>query len=43
MQFATLPRDLTEKNMRLFAKEVMPELQKLTDKEYVGMETQAAE
>ena len=27
LQFATLPRDLTEKNIRLFAREVMPALQ----------------
>ena len=43
LQFATLPRDLTEKNIRLFAREVMPVLQALTDKEYAGMEVQAAE
>jgi alkanesulfonate monooxygenase SsuD/methylene tetrahydromethanopterin reductase-like flavin-dependent oxidoreductase (luciferase family) len=43
LQFATLPADLTDKNIRLFSREVLPELQKLTDKEYVGMETQAAE
>ena len=43
LQFATLPRDLTEKNMRLFAKEVLPALQPLTDKEYAGLQTQAAE
>ena len=43
LHFATLPRDLTEKNLRLFATEVMPTLQKLSDKEYAGMETQAAE
>ena len=43
MQFATLPRDLTEKNIRLFAREVLPALQALTDKEYAGMQTQAAE
>ena len=35
----TLPRDLTEKNIRLFAREVLPALQALTDKEYAGMET----
>lgn len=43
MQFGTLPRDLTEKNIRLFAQEVMPALQALTDKEYAGMQVQAAE
>ena len=37
LQFATLPADLTEKNIRLFASEVMPALQQLTDDEYVGM------
>ena len=40
---ATLPRDLTEKNIRLFASEVLPALQRLTDKEYAGMQTRAAE
>ena len=39
MQFGTLPRDLTERNIRLFAKEVMPALQALTDKEYQRMRT----
>ena len=43
LQFATLPRDLTEKNIRMFASEVLPTLQSLTDKEYAGMQTQAAE
>jgi alkanesulfonate monooxygenase SsuD/methylene tetrahydromethanopterin reductase-like flavin-dependent oxidoreductase (luciferase family) len=43
LQFATLPADLTEKNIRLFAREVLPALQALTDKEYAGMETEAAE
>jgi alkanesulfonate monooxygenase SsuD/methylene tetrahydromethanopterin reductase-like flavin-dependent oxidoreductase (luciferase family) len=43
MQFGTLPRDLTEKNIRLFAQEVMPALQGLTDKEYAGMQVRAAE
>lgn len=43
LQFGTLPRDLTEKNIRLFAQEVMPTLQALTDKEYAGMQVQAAE
>ncbi len=43
LQFGTLPRDLTEKNIRLFAREVMPTLQALTDKEYAGMQVQAAE
>jgi alkanesulfonate monooxygenase SsuD/methylene tetrahydromethanopterin reductase-like flavin-dependent oxidoreductase (luciferase family) len=43
LQFGTLPRDLTEKNIRLFAREVLPALQALTDKEYGGMEIRAAE
>lgn len=43
LQFGTLPRDLTEKNIRMFAREVLPALQGLTDNEYVGMETRAAE
>jgi alkanesulfonate monooxygenase SsuD/methylene tetrahydromethanopterin reductase-like flavin-dependent oxidoreductase (luciferase family) len=43
LQFGTLPHDLTEKNIRLFAKEVLPALQSLTDGQYAGMETVAAE
>jgi len=43
LQFATLPRDLTENNVRLFAREVLPALQGLTDKDYAGMQVQAAE
>ncbi len=43
MQFGTLPRDLTERNIRLFASEVLPALQGLTDKQYAGMQTKAAE
>jgi alkanesulfonate monooxygenase SsuD/methylene tetrahydromethanopterin reductase-like flavin-dependent oxidoreductase (luciferase family) len=43
MQFGTLPRDLTERNIRLFASEVLPALQSLTDKEYAGMDVRAAE
>jgi alkanesulfonate monooxygenase SsuD/methylene tetrahydromethanopterin reductase-like flavin-dependent oxidoreductase (luciferase family) len=43
LQFGTLPRDLTEKNIRMFAKEVLPALQGLTDREYGGMEIRAAE
>lgn len=38
LQFGTLPPDLTEKNIRLFAAEVLPALQALTDKEYRGFE-----
>ena len=43
LQFATLPRDLTDRNIRMFAKEVLPALQPLSDKEYAGMQIQAAE
>jgi alkanesulfonate monooxygenase SsuD/methylene tetrahydromethanopterin reductase-like flavin-dependent oxidoreductase (luciferase family) len=43
LQFGTLPRDLTERNIRLFAREVMPALQALTDKEYEGAQMHAAE
>jgi alkanesulfonate monooxygenase SsuD/methylene tetrahydromethanopterin reductase-like flavin-dependent oxidoreductase (luciferase family) len=43
LQFATLPRDLTEKNIRLFAREILPALQGLTDKQYEGMSAVAAE
>ena len=39
----TLPRDLTEKNIRLFAREVLPALQALTDKDYAGMAVEAAQ
>ena len=38
MQFATLPRDLTEKNIRLFASEVLPALGGLTDAQYQGVD-----
>jgi alkanesulfonate monooxygenase SsuD/methylene tetrahydromethanopterin reductase-like flavin-dependent oxidoreductase (luciferase family) len=43
LQFGTLPHDLTERNIRLFAAEVLPALQGLTDKDYAGMAKQAAE
>jgi alkanesulfonate monooxygenase SsuD/methylene tetrahydromethanopterin reductase-like flavin-dependent oxidoreductase (luciferase family) len=43
LQFGTLPANLAEKNIRLFAAEVLPALQALTDKEYAGMEVRAAE
>jgi alkanesulfonate monooxygenase SsuD/methylene tetrahydromethanopterin reductase-like flavin-dependent oxidoreductase (luciferase family) len=36
LQFGTLPAALTEKNIRLFAAEVMPALRQLTDREYRG-------
>src|SRR6059058_3572870 len=38
LQFATLPRDLTDRNIRLFAREVLPALQTLTDREYAGLQ-----
>ena len=31
-------RDLTERNIRMFASEVVPALQSLTDKNYAGFE-----
>ncbi len=43
LQFATLPRTLTEKNVTLFAREVLPALQALTDKDYAGMAVEAAQ
>ena len=43
LQFGTLPRDLTENNIRMFAREVLPALQGLTDKDYAGMDVRAAE
>src|SRR5262249_23931741 len=42
LQFATLPRDLTEKNIRMFARQILPALQGLTDKQYEGMAAVAA-
>ena len=39
LQFGTLPKELTEKNLRLFAEEVMPKVRHLG----VDMETLAAE
>jgi alkanesulfonate monooxygenase SsuD/methylene tetrahydromethanopterin reductase-like flavin-dependent oxidoreductase (luciferase family) len=38
LQFGTLPRDLTERNIRLFSKEVLPALQALDDRHYRGFE-----
>jgi hypothetical protein len=38
LQFGTLPGHLTEKNIRLFASEVMPAIKGLTDKNYRGFE-----
>ena len=43
LQFATLPRGLTEKNLTLFAREVLPALQALSDKDYAGMAVEAAQ
>ncbi len=43
LQFGTLPHDLTDRNLRLFAAEVLPALQALTDKDYGGMTAEAAE
>ncbi len=42
LQFGTLPGDLTERNIRLFAAEVLPAMQALTDAEYQGFERQTA-
>ena len=38
LQFGTLPRDLTEKNIRLFSKEVLPAIQALGPSDYQGFE-----
>jgi alkanesulfonate monooxygenase SsuD/methylene tetrahydromethanopterin reductase-like flavin-dependent oxidoreductase (luciferase family) len=38
LQFGTLSAALTEKNIRLFAREVLPALQALGDKDYAGWE-----
>ncbi len=38
LQFATLPADLTEKNIRLFAREVLPFAQSLGDNDYRGFD-----
>ena len=38
MQFGTLPAALTEKNIRLFAEEVLPAIRPLSDREYRGFE-----
>ena len=38
MQFATLPADLTERSIRLFASEVLPAIQPLSDRQYQGFE-----
>jgi hypothetical protein len=36
LQFGTLPARVTEKNIRLFASEVMPAVKALTDADYRG-------
>ena len=43
LHFGTLPADLTERNIRLFANEVMPALQPVGDEAYRGFERVAAE
>ena len=42
LHFGTLPADLTEKNIRLFANEVMPVLHPVGDEAYRGFERAAA-
>lgn len=37
LQFGTLPADLTDRNIRLFCREIAPALQALTDREYMGL------
>ncbi len=38
LQFGTMPAALSVKNIRLFAKEILPHLQALTDRDYRGFE-----
>ncbi len=38
LQFGTLPAPLTERNIRLFAAEVLPAVKALTDRDYRGFE-----
>ncbi len=38
LQFGTLPRDLTDRNIRRFAAEVMPALKELDDRQYQGFQ-----
>ncbi len=40
-QFGSLPADLTEKNLRLFADEVLPAIQTLGDNDYRGFDLQS--
>ena len=42
MQFATLPADLTRKNIDLFAEKVMPGIRALDDANYAGLEAAIA-
>jgi alkanesulfonate monooxygenase SsuD/methylene tetrahydromethanopterin reductase-like flavin-dependent oxidoreductase (luciferase family) len=42
LQFGTMPANLAEKNIRLFASEVMPAIKPLTDREYRGFDLRAA-
>lgn len=42
-QFATLPEDLTRKNIELFAEKVIPHMRELGDDNYAGLEAAAAE
>jgi alkanesulfonate monooxygenase SsuD/methylene tetrahydromethanopterin reductase-like flavin-dependent oxidoreductase (luciferase family) len=42
LQFGTMPANLAEKNIRLFAHHVMPAIKQLTDREYRGFEMRAA-
>jgi alkanesulfonate monooxygenase SsuD/methylene tetrahydromethanopterin reductase-like flavin-dependent oxidoreductase (luciferase family) len=41
LQFGSLPADKTDKNIRLFAKEVLPALQDVDDRNYEGIRTAA--
>jgi alkanesulfonate monooxygenase SsuD/methylene tetrahydromethanopterin reductase-like flavin-dependent oxidoreductase (luciferase family) len=41
LQFGSLSADKTDKNIRLFAKEVLPALQDVDDRNYEGMRTAA--
>jgi alkanesulfonate monooxygenase SsuD/methylene tetrahydromethanopterin reductase-like flavin-dependent oxidoreductase (luciferase family) len=41
LQFGSLSADKTDRNIRLFAKEVLPALQEADDRNYEGMRTAA--
>ena len=43
IQFATLPADLTRKNIELIGTEIIPHLRGLGDDNYAGREAAAAE